>query len=214
MARPALTGEQVEEERRRLCLAALRLYRAYGYEAVTLRKLGAAAGVSHATPYQYFRSKDDLFVHVRAEVFRQLGDFLLNKDPLRGDPLSRLRRIVAGIAEFGCTAPDDYRLLFSMRQTAAPADSPLAIARGRLLDYGMSVCQQAIDRGQIKGDASTLVHLALAGVHGLLSLHVSDLLVNGRSLDDLLRPMLDRLLPPIPSSVIQKRKVPRKKTRS
>ena len=214
MARPALSGEQIEEERRRLCFAALRLYRAHGYEAVTLRKLGAAAGVSHATPYQYFRSKDDLFLHVRAEVFRQLGDFLLNKDPLRGDPLSRLRRIVAAIAEFGCTAPDDYRLLFSMRQIVAPADSPLAIARGRVLDYGLSVCQQAIDSGQIKGDASTQLHLALAGVHGLLSLHVSNLLVNGRSLDDLLTPMLDHLFPETASPVTAKRKAPGKRARS
>lgn len=196
MARPALSEEQVDEERRRLCLAALRLYRVQGYEAVTLRKLGAAAGVSHATPYQYFRSKDDLFLHVRAEVFRQFGDFLLNKDPLRGDPLSRLRKIVAAIAEFGRQSPDDYRLLFSMRQMVAPEDSPLTIARGRVLDYGLSVCQQAIDCGQIKGDANTQLHLALAGVHGLLSLHVSKLLVNNRSLDDLLEPMLDRLFPP------------------
>ncbi len=194
MARPVLSDDQVEETRGRLCLAALNLYRAEGYEAVTLRELGAVAGVSHAMLYRYFRSKEDLFVYVRAAVFLQLGAHLQSRDPRDADPLTRLRSIALGLADYGRVSPEDYRLIFSMRQAVTSADSPVAKARTQVLAQVVEVCQLAIDAGQISGDAVTQAHLIWTSVHGLLSLHVSNLLVNGRSLDDLLPPILDHLL--------------------
>lgn len=182
--------------RRRLCQAALDLYRARGYEAVTLREVGAAAGVSHATPYGYFSSKDDLFVHIRAQLFRELGDFLRAGDKATLAPLPRVQRLAMTLAEFGRTRPDDYRLLFSNRQAAAPSSSPLAKARREALAFAISILQSAIDAGQLEGDAITQAHLIWASVHGLISLHVSNHLVNGRRLGDLVGPMIDGLLKP------------------
>lgn len=196
MARPLYTEEQVQEGRRRLCETALALYRAKGYSAVTLRELGAASGVSHATPYRYFASKEDLFLHVRALVFSRFADHLRERDPQRGDPVSRLRKILLAFIEFARLWPEDYRLIFSMRQPATLSDSPLAVARRRAIEHVTGVCQEAIDAGQIEGDASVHVHLAWTTVHGLVSLHVSQHLVHGCTLDDLLEPMLDRLFVP------------------
>lgn len=193
MARPVFSDQQVEQTRQRLCLIALDLYHAEGYEAVTLRKLGTVAGISHSTLYRYFRSKEDLFLHVRAEVFRQLGDYIQSRDPREAEPLSRLRSVVISLAEFGRNAPDDYRLIFSMRQAVSDPDSPLAKSRAQTLAHATSICQLAIDAGQIDGDAVTQAHLIWISVHGLLSLHVSNLLVNGRSLDDLLGEIVERL---------------------
>lgn len=193
MARPVHSEEQVQDTRRRLTELALALYREQGYDAVTLRELGARAGMSHATPYRYFSSKDELFMQVRALVYERFADFLAACDPHRGDPLSRLRRVVLGMVEFSERWPEDYRLIFSMRQPTPPPDSALALARQRALVQASAVCQEAIDAGQLDGDANTQMHLAWGALHGLLSLHVSNHLVHGRRLHDLVLPMIDRL---------------------
>lgn len=183
----------MEETRSRLVAAALALYRARGYEAVTLRELGAACGLSYATPYRYFTSKDELFSLVRAEVFKSFGEYLKERDPVRAAPLLRLRRVLRAYIEYAQDCPEDYRLIFSMRQPPCAPDSPLGLARRETVDYVISVGQAAIDGGQLKGDASTFVQLVWAGLHGLLSLHVGNQLIHGRSLDDLLDPMLDSI---------------------
>lgn len=200
MPRPNYTEEQVAEGRRRLSETALALYRAKGYSAVTLRELGAASGVSHATPYRYFESKEDLFLQVRGLVYTHFADHLRDRDPQSGDPLIRLRCILRAYIEFAQTWPDDYRLIFSLRQGETPEDSLLAAARRRTIEHVTGVCQEAIDAGLITGDASVHVHLAWTNLHGLASLHVSRHLVHGVTLDQLVEPMLDRLLAPMARS--------------
>lgn len=208
MARPVQSKQQEQSIRQQLCQTALALYRARGYEAVTLREVGAAAGVSHATPYGYFSSKEDLFVHIRAQLFRELGEFLQAGDRISLPPLPRVHRLAMTLAKFGRTRPDDYRLLFSHRQAAAPTSSPLARARREALAFAVSILQSAIDAGDLEGDAMTQAHLIWASLHGLLSLHVSKHLVNGRRLDDLVGPMIDGLLAPRHSLTSKSRRAP------
>ena len=192
----------MEQTRRRLCLIALDLYRHQGYEAVSLRELGKVAGLSHATLYRYFESKEDLFVHVRAEVFRQLDDYVRARDRKSADPLERLRGIVSSLASFGRSSPDDYRLIFSMRQGICPADSPLTLARQHLGNHVVHICQLAIDAGQLQVDASEQAYVAWACMHGLISLHVSNLLFDGPGVDKLLSPMIDKLFPAAPKPTL------------
>lgn len=199
MARPVYTAEQVEEGRRRLCEAALKLYRESGYDAVTLREIGAAAGVSSATPYRFFDSKEALFTQVRAVVYAQFGEYLQAADPKRGDPLIRLRRVALAMVEFGLKFPDDYRLIFSMRQPPMAKDSLLYLTRAKTLEHVIPICQQIIDSGRMNGDARTQMHVAWASLHGLISFHVSNQLNLGCTIEELVNPMLDRLFAPTPA---------------
>ena len=193
MARPVYTSEQIESGRHRLCEAALTLYRRSGYEAVTLREIGAIAGVSSATPYRFFESKEALFSQVRAMVYTHFGDYLRAADPKRGDPMQRLRRIALAMVEFGLKFPDDYRLIFSMRQPPMEPGSPLFLARKRTLDHVVPLCEKIIESGRMSGDAAIQVHVAWAGLHGLISFHVSGQLIHGCDMEQLVGPMLDRL---------------------
>lgn len=199
MGRPVYTSEQVEEGRRLLCEAALKLYRAQGYEAVTLREIGAEAGVSSATPYRYFESKEALFAQVRAMVYQSFGDYLQKADPKRGDPLRRLRKVATGMVRFGLERPDDYRLIFSMRQPPMARNSPLFIARQRTLDHVIPICQEIIDSGRMGGNALVQVHVAWAALHGVISFHVSNQLIHGCEMNEIVDPLLDRLFAPSPS---------------
>ncbi|MET0986646.1 MAG: TetR/AcrR family transcriptional regulator [Steroidobacteraceae bacterium] len=193
MGRPVYSQERVEQGRRALCDAALQLYRDRGYSAVTLREIGAAAGVSSATPYRFFESKETLFSHVRATVYTHFGDFLRKADPKSGDPLLRLRKIALAMIEFGLRYPADYRLIFSMRQPPVAVGSALYVARRRTLEHVVPICQEIIDSGRFTGDARVHVHIAWTALHGLISFHVSNQLIHGCRLQDLVEPMLDRL---------------------
>jgi AcrR family transcriptional regulator len=200
MGRPSYTDQQVQEGRRQLGEAALRLYRAKGYEAVTLRSLASEVGISSATPYRFFASKEAVFEYVRAIVYTEFGDYLDAADPGAGDPLERLRRIATAMVDYGLKRPDDYRLIFSMRQAPISADSPLHVARQRTLDRAIAICQQVIDSGRLVGDARVLLHVAWVAMHGLLSFHVSNQLTHGVGIEELIGPMLDRLVSPVPAT--------------
>lgn len=199
MGRPFYSEQRVEEGRRQLGEAALRLYREQGYEAVTLRSLGAAVGVSSATPYRFFESKDALFDYVRAMVYTRFGEHLLAADPGSGDPLLRLRRISEGMLDFGLKFPEDYRLIFSMRQPPIRPGSRLHKVRQGTLDHVVPLCQAIIDSGRMTGNALVQVHVSWAAIHGLISFHVSNQLIHGVALEDIAGPMLDRLFAPLPA---------------
>lgn len=64
-----VSREQVAENRRNILEAASRLFRAKGYEAVTVSEVMKAAGLTHGGFYGYFASKDDLVAQSLAHVF-------------------------------------------------------------------------------------------------------------------------------------------------
>jgi TetR/AcrR family transcriptional repressor of nem operon len=65
-----VSREQVEENRRKILEAASRLFRARGFEAVTVAEVMKAAGLTHGGFYGYFKSKDDLIAQALADVLR------------------------------------------------------------------------------------------------------------------------------------------------
>jgi TetR/AcrR family transcriptional regulator, transcriptional repressor for nem operon len=55
-----VSREQVEDNRRKILVAASRLFRAHGFEAVTVAEITKAAGLTHGGFYGHFKSKEDL----------------------------------------------------------------------------------------------------------------------------------------------------------
>ncbi|MDI9849350.1 helix-turn-helix domain-containing protein [Rhodoblastus sp. 17X3] len=63
-----VTREQVQENKRTILEAAGRLFRARGYEAVTVTDVMKSAGLTHGGFYGYFKSKDDLIAQTLAQM--------------------------------------------------------------------------------------------------------------------------------------------------
>jgi TetR/AcrR family transcriptional regulator, transcriptional repressor for nem operon len=63
-----VSREQVAENRRKILDAASRLFRARGFEAVTVAEVMQAAGLTHGGFYGYFRSKDELIAQALAHA--------------------------------------------------------------------------------------------------------------------------------------------------
>src|SRR5918993_581993 len=63
-----VSRKQVAENRRKILEAAGRLFRAKGFEAVTVAEVMRAAGLTHGGFYGHFGSKDDLIAQTLAHA--------------------------------------------------------------------------------------------------------------------------------------------------
>lgn len=63
-----ISRDQVAENRRKILEAAGRLFRAKGFEAVTVAEVMKAAGLTHGGFYGHFASKDDLIAQALAHT--------------------------------------------------------------------------------------------------------------------------------------------------
>jgi hypothetical protein len=57
--------------------------------------------------------------------------------------------------------------------------------------------QRYIETGLLEGDARLLAHELWVSLHGLMTLHVANQLVHGYRCEELIGPMLDRILRPV-----------------
>src|SRR5690349_5581849 len=63
-----VSREQVAENRQKILDAAGRLFRARGYDAVSVAEVMQAAGLTHGGFYGYFASKDELIAETLAHM--------------------------------------------------------------------------------------------------------------------------------------------------
>jgi AcrR family transcriptional regulator len=68
VAEPAYKRLQVDERRRQLLDRATELFAEYGYDELSMSKIGRETGISKALLYHYFRSKRDLFEAALAQA--------------------------------------------------------------------------------------------------------------------------------------------------
>jgi AcrR family transcriptional regulator len=81
--------------REQLIAAAARVIGEKGYERASLQEICAAAGILPGSLYYHFKSKEDLFVKVHAEGFRQLNEAVDRAVASQTDPWSRLEAACA-----------------------------------------------------------------------------------------------------------------------
>lgn len=197
MPRPALSEQQLVSMRQRLCDAALDIYKNEGYEAVSFRRLAAYLDISHTQPYRVFDNKHELFAAVRLDCYRRFNAAIVQGDPTREGPVARLYTIARVILGYVQTNPADYRLMFSLHQPPLERYPELLAIRQETFDYLVAIAQQAHDAGIIRDDPRTVMHMAWAAAHGLLTLHAAGQLVHGHTLEDLVEPMLRTLIGPL-----------------
>jgi AcrR family transcriptional regulator len=209
MARNALSVAEVDSMRGRLCEACLAIFRRGGLEAVTFRALADALGVSHTLPYRYFSSKQDLLANVRLLCFERFEAFVTARGSAAAGPLARVFAVLDAYGDFVLEHPVEYSLIFATAQPPPQRYPELLAARRRLFEHCVALVQQCIEDRVLAGDARDITHAVWAAVHGLLTLHVANQLVHGRTLEGLLRPMILRTLGLASSNATTRRTTPR-----
>ncbi|HYI87083.1 MAG TPA: TetR/AcrR family transcriptional regulator [Burkholderiales bacterium] len=108
--------------REQLISAAARVIGAKGYERASLQEICAAAGILPGSLYYHFKSKEDLFIKVHAEGFRQLNEAVDRAVAAESDPWRRLEAACAAHLEL-LVASDDVSLVAgtSLFHLAEPA---------------------------------------------------------------------------------------------
>jgi AcrR family transcriptional regulator len=206
--------------RKRLCAAALSMFREGGIDAVTFRGLADAAGASHTLPYRYFENKDALLASVRVMCFEQFEQFVRAREEAVGARegaveregalgreggvrasggtttlnVDRVLAVMDAYVDFVFQHPVEYSLIFVTPQPPPQRYPELLAARRRLFEHSVQLVQRCIDEGAVHGNAREITHAVWGSVHGLLSLHVANQLVHGCRIEELVRPTIFRIL--------------------
>jgi AcrR family transcriptional regulator len=160
--------------------AARKLFAREGFPAVSMRALAATAGVSPAALYLYFPDKHALLAAVCDDIFADLIAMFgeAGTQLPAGDPFARLRGFMRAYVGWGIAHPDEYRLLFLVKEMHMPGASHRgpAVPGGPQLGpslFGMLVAEvQALMRsGAMRAADATMTAEAIwASGHGLIAL--------------------------------------------
>lgn len=157
--------------RRRLLDAAGELLDAGGPAAVTLREVGARAGVSRSAPYRHFADKESLLTALAIEAWNEVGDALEALPSRPGAaPERSLRAALLALVTIGRSRPHLYRLMFT-----TPVGDPAAAveAAERVQDLFLEIVAGCVGPQHARQYGGLL----LTSAHGITDLELSGHLV-------------------------------------
>lgn len=95
-------GHEAVDRRERILTAAQSVFSEKGYRAAEVQDIAERAGVSKATIYKVFTSKDEILVTIVEENFRQLGGIVLANlvGPAGEPPMERFRIVLYAAASY------------------------------------------------------------------------------------------------------------------
>jgi len=162
--------ESAAATRRALLDDAAELLDSGGPDAVTLREVGARAGVSRGAPYRHFANKESLLTAVAAEGWERIGDQMhaLQTDP-QLVPTDKVRAALIGLITVSSQQPHLYQLMFT-----TPAGDPAAVVKAaqRSCDEFLAIVAEVVGEENAQRYAAIL----LTGAHGAAGLELSGLL--------------------------------------
>ncbi len=178
----ALSPEAVEDFRDRLCDAAERMFADRGAEAVTIRELAAAVGVSPMTPYRYFKDKDAILAAVRTRAFDRHALVLEQVyEATADDRAARPAALAEAYIRFAEDNPEAYKLMFDVRQPSA-WDYPDLVRAAERSRRTMSLhLAEETAAGRLRGDPDFIARMYWSALHGPLMLELSGLLDRGQA---------------------------------
>lgn len=191
-------AESAAATRRALLDAAAGLLDAGGLNAVTLRAVGARAGVSRGAPYRHFVDKEDLLIAVGTRAWDALGERM---HALRTEPglasAEKVRLGLSALIEIGRLQPHLYKLMF----TNPPGD-PTALARAaqRSQTEFLAVVAELVG----EQDARRYAALLISSANGIAGLEASGQLPDpkwgGVRAEDLTDTLVDLIVEKSPRS--------------
>lgn len=140
----------IGERRADLVAAATELFLTRGYEGATMCDISAAAGMTQANVYWYFKSKDDVFAAVMEQMLsREISALATEHAGL--DALSRLTR--------GLVDMRSYRQLHQSMHDRLPRSDRVRAAHDRWLDWLRDMVRQVLDERSVDKNRELVAHL-------------------------------------------------------
>ena len=136
-----------------------------GEDAVTIRAVAQAVGVSTPAVYLHFDNRLELLHTVCLGVWDELDRRMRSTGTETTDPLAELHQRGVAYIRFGLDHPLRYRLVATGPATAATQQVADACFR-----FLRDAVQQCVDAGVVHGDVTALTRAICACLHGAVSL--------------------------------------------
>jgi AcrR family transcriptional regulator len=180
-----LSKADIAAFRERLCDIAEEKFAARGPDAVTLRDLADAMGVSSMTPYRYFKDKDAILAAVRARAFNRFAQAMEDAFEALKDGRQSNKQPGGAYIDFALNNRAAYRMMFDVNQPTMDQYPDLVAAMDRAKDTMTAGWKHMKAKGMMQGDVETIAHIFWAAMHGPIMLELAGLLhkpLDGRSL--------------------------------
>jgi AcrR family transcriptional regulator len=168
-------------------------------DAVSVRAVADAVGLTPAALYRHFPDKETLLFAVCARHFDRLTDEVaVPAMAAKDDPVDKLLALARAYVRFGVEHPEHYRIMFMRRQDHEPEQ----YAAERVLETGLfgvtlPVVQRCIDEGRFRadcGDALMVAWVLWMAVHGITTVAVAKPNFPAPSLEDQMAATFDTMV--------------------
>jgi len=174
-ARPRSRRGEGETLREDLLTATERLMIETGSaDAVSIRGIADAVGVTPPSIYLHFPDKESLILAVCERHFEVFDGVIEEAGRSTGDPVESLRRRGRAYVRFGLENPEPYRILFMTRADSTEQRDVVVGAGARAFQHLVDAVQRCIDAGAFRPVDPVLAATGVwTAVHGVTSLLIS-----------------------------------------
>jgi AcrR family transcriptional regulator len=197
--RPKGHGEELRHEI--LAAAEQLLVETASEEAVSIRAVADAVGVTPPSIYRHFPDKQNLLFEVCAIQFTRLDEWLAAALADHDDPVEAIQATGRAYVEFGRAHPEHYRIMFMGRADLTPEQyDDEVFAEGSAFPTLLAFVERGIADGRLRTDSPAGVNAFAitvslwAVVHGLTSLLVAKPAFPWGDVDLVIDTTLDRCL--------------------
>ena len=154
--RPPRSESDIAQFRSKIAMQALAIYRAEGFDAVSMRRLAKEVGCAPMTIYAHFEGKQDILRYLWADVLVDMSGEIQNKLELIVTPVDRLQMAAQTFVMYWVEHPDHFRLVFMSNDVTRSDVSTFIMDDNTLAHFRMfSELVQAVQQNDSKIKAST-----------------------------------------------------------
>ncbi len=184
MPRLSRKNEEVEKVRDSILDNALEIINSEGYDSLTMRRLGDSLGCSAKTIYNYYCSKEEIYLRVLTRGFEKINGIVDRSLEGITDPVEKLRVMSKVYIQFGLDNVNYYNIMFNwdVPKYTNYVNTPLEEVARQEKDTAMhyaDLSENAISKileknGKIsKEEVSYHLIRMWSGLHGFVSMHNS-----------------------------------------
>ncbi|KPA21687.1 DNA-binding transcriptional repressor FabR [Shimia sp. SK013] len=158
--RPPRSESDIAEYRSKIAKQALAIYRAEGFDAVSMRRLAKEVGCAPMTIYAHFEGKHDILRYLWADVLADMSSEIQGKLERIDAPAERLQMAAQTFVSYWVDHPDHFRLVFMSNDVTRSDVSTFVMDEETLAHFQMfsDLVQDILqNESNVKASTDTLI---------------------------------------------------------